>query len=90
LEVIEPALVELGRPPDIALVDYHLDEGLTGVDVVRALRARFGHNLPAVVVTGDWSPAVAADVSAAQCELLRKPTRPAELRALMTHLLGAH
>jgi len=69
-------------------VDYNLDEGRTGVDVVRALRARFGPNLPAVVVTGDQSPAVAADVKAAQSELLRKPTRPAELRALMTHLLG--
>ncbi len=90
LEAIEPALAELGRAPDIALVDYHLDEGRTGVDVVRALRARFGPNFPALVVTGDWSPGVAADVSAAQCELLRKPTRPAELRALMTHLLGEY
>ena len=88
LEDIEPGLTELGRPPDIALVDYHLDDGRTGVEVVRALRARFGSDFPAVVVTGDWSPAVAADVAAAQCELLRKPTRPAELRAIMTHLLG--
>jgi len=70
------------------LVDYNLDEGRTGVDVVTALRERFGDSLPAVVVTGDRSHAVAADVKAAQCELLRKPTRPAELRALMTHLLG--
>ena len=88
LEALEPALTALGCAPDIVLVDYNLDEGRTGVDVVRALRARFGPNLPAVVVTGDQSPAVAADVKAAQSELLRKPTRPAELRALMTHLLG--
>lgn len=87
LDDIERALAQLGRP-DIALVDYHLDEGRTGVEVVRALRERFDPDLPAVVVTGDWSPSVAADVSAAGCELLRKPTRPAELRALMTHLLG--
>lgn len=90
LDEVEQALTELGRPPDIALVDYHLDEGRTGVDVVRTLRDRFGSDFPAVVVTGDWSPEVAADVSAAKCELLRKPTRPAELRALMTHLLGAY
>ena len=69
---------------------YHLDEGRTGVDAVRALRSRFGADFPAVVVTGDWSPEVAADVAAAGCELLRKPTRPAELRALMTHLLGTY
>ncbi|MDJ0512977.1 MAG: ATP-binding protein [Methyloceanibacter sp.] len=90
LKDIASALADLGRAPDIALVDYHLDDGRTGVDVVRALRDRFGPTFPVVVVTGDWSPAVAADVAGAQCELLRKPTRPAELRALMTHLLGTH
>lgn len=90
LDEVEQALADLGRPPDIALVDYHLDEGRTGVDAVKALRDRFGADFPAVVVTGDWSPEVAADVSAANCELLRKPTRPAELRALMTHLLGTY
>ncbi|ODR99995.1 hypothetical protein AUC68_02510 [Methyloceanibacter methanicus] len=89
LEDLEPALAAFGRPPDIALVDYNLDEGRTGVDMVRALRERFGPELPAIVVTGDRSHAVAADVTAAQCELLCKPTRPAELRALMTHLLRA-
>jgi signal transduction histidine kinase len=90
LEEAEKAIAELGRSPDIALVDYHLDHGRTGVEVVRALRERFGADFPAVVVTGDWSPEVAADVNAAGCELLRKPTRPAELRALMTHLLGTY
>jgi two-component system, sensor histidine kinase len=90
LDDAEKAIAELGRSPDIALVDYHLDHSRTGVEAVRALRERFGADFPAVVVTGDWSPEVAADVNAAGCELLRKPTRPAELRALMTHLLGTY
>ncbi len=90
LDDAEKAIAELGRSPDIALVDYHLDHSRTGVEAVRALRERFGADFPAVVVTGDCSPEVAADVNAAGCELLRKPTRPAELRALMTHLLGTY
>jgi DNA-binding response OmpR family regulator len=40
------------------------------------------------VLTADHSTAVAADVLAAGCELMHKPIKPAELRALMTHLLA--
>jgi hypothetical protein len=31
---------------------------------------------------------VGGDVLAAGCELMHKPIKPAELRTLMTHLLG--
>lgn len=89
LGALQPLLAELGRAPDIILADYHLDDGMIGLDAIKALRDRFGPNIPAVVVTGDRSQSVAADVTAARCELLHKPTKPAELRALMTHLLGA-
>ena len=89
LSALKPLLAGLGRAPDIILADYHLDDGGIGLDAVKALRDRFGPNIPAVVITGDRSPSVAAEVTAAKCELLHKPTKPAELRALMTHLLGA-
>ncbi|MEM7191703.1 MAG: hybrid sensor histidine kinase/response regulator, partial [Pseudomonadota bacterium] len=89
LDALEPMLDELGHAPDIVLVDYHLDEGQKGIDVVHALRERFGPKLPAVVVTGDRSSEAAARITNADCELLCKPTKPAELRSLMSHLLGA-
>lgn len=52
-----------------------------------ALRKRFGPDLPVIVVAGGRSHVVAANVTAVQYELVWKPTRPAEFRALTTHLL---
>lgn len=85
---IAPLIADLGRSPDLVLADYHLDEGETGLAALEEVRRLTGHCIPAVVVTADYSPAVGAEVSAAGCELMHKPIKPAELRALMTHLLG--
>ena len=68
--------------PDIVLADYHLD-GDTGVAVVRALREQLGHDLAAVIITADRSPEVQELVRGAGLHILRKPLRPAALRAVM-------
>ncbi len=88
LNDIAPLLAELKRPPDVVLADYHLDEGETGLAALKEVRRLAGGDIPAVVLTADHSTAVAADVLAAGCELMHKPIKPAELRALMTHLLA--
>jgi len=88
LEELLHKLADLQRKPDIILVDYHLDEGKTGLAALSALREHFGPGIPAIVLTGDRSAVIAAAVSASKCEMMHKPVRPAELRALMTHLLG--
>jgi signal transduction histidine kinase len=85
---IEPLLADLDRLPDIVLADYHLDEGQVGLAALDEVRRVAGASIPAVVITGDRSNSVAADVRAARCELMHKPIKPAELRALMAHLLG--
>ena len=74
--------------PDIILADYHLDFGECGLTAVQRMRAVCGAGLPAIVITADHSDAIAEEVRDANCELLRKPVRPAELRALMQHLLA--
>lgn len=83
--------VDAGEPPrrpDIVLADYHLDNGELGLHVVRQLREVHGDDLPAVVITADHSEAITEQARQAGCEILRKPVRPAELRALMQHILG--
>jgi Na+/proline symporter/CheY-like chemotaxis protein len=69
-------------PPDVVIVDYHLDEG-NGLDVVTQLRWRFGASLPAILITADRSPEVRDRAQAKSVHLLNKPVRPAALRALL-------
>jgi two-component system, sensor histidine kinase len=78
---------EPGFVPSIALADYHLDRGETGLAAVINLRAAFGVSLPAIIITADYSDIVTGSSYGARCEVLRKPVRPAELRALMQFLL---
>ncbi len=49
-----------GHPPDIVISDYAFADGETGLDVVRALRARFGEKLPAILLTGNNDPQLKA------------------------------
>ncbi|MDO9709731.1 NahK/ErcS family hybrid sensor histidine kinase/response regulator [Paracraurococcus lichenis] len=80
---------QLERRPDIVITDYHLDDGVDGLSLIARLRRDFRAALPAIVVSADHSEAVAAAARAAGCEMLRKPVRPAALRALLVHLLSA-
>jgi DNA-binding response OmpR family regulator len=66
--------------PDIALVDYHLDGGRGGLEVIAALRPLWAHEVPVVIVTADRSEAVRETTRAAGCALLHKPVKPAVLR----------
>ena len=70
------------RPPEIILADYHLDDE-TGLDAVRAIRKEMGYEVPAVVITADRSPEVEQLIRDEGLQLLRKPLRPAALRAVM-------
>jgi signal transduction histidine kinase/CheY-like chemotaxis protein len=79
---------EPGFRPDIILADYHLDNGDSGLSAVERLREARGAEIPAVVITADHSTDVTDAVMSTGCEILRKPVRPAELRALITHLVA--
>lgn len=85
---VEAMVMEGEFVPDVVLADYHLDRGACGLDVVARLRAVHRADLPAVVVTADHSSAIAEEARRAGCEILCKPVKPAELRALLSHLLG--
>lgn len=74
--------------PQIILADFHLERGETGLEAVRLLREAAGGRIPAVVITADREASVAEAAKQAGCEVLCKPIKPAELRALMLHMLG--
>ncbi len=75
-------------PPTVIIADYRLPDGVTGVDVVARVRAHYGIDIPAVIVTGDTAIKRLQDVDASGIEILHKPVAPARLRTLLQHLLS--
>ncbi len=75
-----------GWRPDIAIVDYHLDGGATGLAALDALCARFGE-VAAIVLTADHSEGVQDLITDRAYPLLYKPVKPAALRALLSRLV---
>lgn len=83
------ALEVLGeRAPDLLLVDYHLDLGVTGSEVVQALRAHFARDIPAVMITAERSDECRLHLQALKVPLLNKPVRPGKLRAVLSQMLA--
>ncbi|MDR3464755.1 MAG: ATP-binding protein [Xanthobacteraceae bacterium] len=78
----------LGRVPDAIIADLHLDNGERGIDAVDELRQRFRSEIPALIVTADYSDGAAREAALFGLELLKKPIKPAEMRALLSFLLA--
>lgn len=68
---------------DVIVTDFDLGGGVTGADVIAAVRAQAGRKIPAVVITGHDGPHIAAEIDEPDIPILRKPLRPAELRSAL-------
>ncbi|MDG9928811.1 MULTISPECIES: NahK/ErcS family hybrid sensor histidine kinase/response regulator [unclassified Pseudomonas] len=77
-----------GKAPDVLLIDYHLDNGVIGCEVVEALRARFDPQLPVVMITADRSEQCQSAAQRKAIPLLNKPLKPGKLRAVLSQVLG--
>jgi signal transduction histidine kinase len=82
------ALADAAWVPDIIIADQHLDNDDLGTSTIADVRRYVGRPVPALIVTGDPSDQVARSAREAGVELMRKPLKPAQLRALMAHLLA--
>ena len=72
--------------PELLLFDYHLDDGVTGLQLHEELGLEAGFR-PCIIITADHDPAIRATVEAAGCFLLYKPLKPLALKAMMARLL---
>jgi Na+/proline symporter/CheY-like chemotaxis protein len=86
VEDLAPAL-ESGWQPDLVVVDYHLEGGSTGLDVVRHLREAEKIGAPVLMVSADSSDAVRQQAEALDCVFLRKPLKPLAVRSALARLL---
>jgi signal transduction histidine kinase/CheY-like chemotaxis protein len=74
--------------PDLLIVDYRLEQGHTGVEVIQGFRKRFGHDVPAIMVTGSTMTGHEAEAAEHDFHLLIKPVVPNKLRAMIGFKLG--
>lgn len=82
-------VVEDGFSPELVIADLRLGDGLDGLGLIEHLRLRSAQPLPAVLITGD---AVSNEVRQTQrgpLTLLRKPVKPAQLRALVQQVFAS-
>ena len=69
---------------DLLIVDYHLDHGLTGLQLVDSLNI----TCPLLFISASNEPAVLDAIQAAHHPLLNKPIRPGHLRRVLENLVN--
>jgi signal transduction histidine kinase len=80
-------LSELGGAPDAVIADLHLDHGESGLSAIVDIRQHLKLDVPAMIITADYSEKAAKQASLSGLEVLKKPVKPAEMRALLSFLL---
>lgn len=84
------ALQEHLRSPDVLISDYRLAEGKNGVDAIAMLRGATEEETPALIVTGDITPADQVRIEKANLPLIYKPINPRRLREAIAQAIAAN
>ncbi|WP_417506009.1 PAS-domain containing protein [Marinomonas gallaica] len=84
----ETALVnEEDMTPELLLMDYQLNDGNDGIDLIERLRQRFKRDIPAVLITAVRTDELAQTCAEKNIAYMPKPAKPAKLRALVQHII---
>ena len=78
-----------GARPDLIICDHDLGPGMTGLDLIRLIRADREAAIPAVIVSGDNSITTVRKIEAGCAQHLVKPVTTANLLATIQSLVGA-
>lgn len=81
----DAALVEF--QPQLMIADYHLDNGETGLQAIKAVKTRLGCEIPVILITADYSNELRLAAKNAGYVLLNKPVKPLKLKMLMSNFL---
>jgi len=85
VEHARQALHTLEVIPDAIISDYRLRDGINGVETIKAIEAMVGHEVPAVLITGDLEVDAGSGISESY-RVLHKPVQPARLRAFLKYV----
>ena len=72
--------------PDAVIVDFHLEDGVSGFEVIRLLRRLFSVDLPAVMITGDAAVSDSDERKVQDIRCLSKPVGYSDLDGLIAEI----
>ncbi|MFQ3230556.1 sodium:solute symporter family transporter [Reinekea sp.] len=73
--------------PDLVIIDYHLDNNVTGLNVLDRWKLSWLEKTPVIVITADYTEEVREATKARGFQLLKKPVRPMQLKSLIASIL---
>ncbi|QTP60185.1 PAS domain-containing protein [Billgrantia antri] len=77
-------------PADVLIVDYHLDDGDTGLALAERINARRREPLPVMAITANHSHELKQRMRELGYALLHKPVKPLKLRVALSRLVAEH
>jgi len=80
------ALLDGQWEPEVIIADQHLNGNDRGTTAIKTVRLDLGSKIPAVVVTANPSDKLWALADSGVVEVMPKPIKPAQLRALISHM----
>lgn len=86
---VEDLDIDLSQAPaDLLIIDYHLDNNVTGIEVLHQFRQQSQlAELDAIVISADPDEVLREQAIAAQAGFMPKPLKPAALRRLLKRYL---
>jgi Na+/proline symporter/nitrogen-specific signal transduction histidine kinase len=75
------------RCPDLLILDYHLDHGDTGIDVLQQVRQQCAALIPAIINSADPDEQLREQAIAEQALFMPKPLKTAALKRSLKRLL---
>ena len=74
--------------PDLIIADYRLRDDQTGDSAIERVREEVNEDVPAMIITGDTSPARLREATASGFRLLHKPVVTEDLLVAVADLSG--
>ena len=74
--------------PRLIIADYHLEDGVNGVDLVQSLLTQLNTSIPSIICSADPSERVRQHTADAKFYFMRKPVKALALKRLLKQLLA--
>lgn len=80
------SITRSGFTMNVLIADYDLKSDITGIEAAHIIKRETGQDFFTIIISGTSSPKINQMASENGYFFLRKPVKPAKLRALLTHL----